>query len=147
MASQRSGADDGTWGERLEAARLARDEGVARIVALKEASELETAGKEGRHVLGRMHGEIDAARRERLLDLLDEEPLAAQFGECPVLDLVARRADDHDLDRRGGGECAMGGREGVTDLASLDECHRAAARADAKEGLGHSGSWSPQRDG
>ena len=47
-----------------------------------------------------MHGEIDAAVEQRLLDLLGEQALAAHFRQRPVLDGIARGADDDEFDRR-----------------------------------------------
>ena len=58
-----------------------------------------TVGQQRRHILRRMHREIDLAREQRLLDLLGEQALAAGFGQRPVLDAVAAGADRHDLDR------------------------------------------------
>ncbi len=52
----------------------------------------------GRHVLRRMHRDIDAAVEQRLLDLLGEQALAAGFRERPVLDTVAAGRDRHDLE-------------------------------------------------
>ena len=48
-----------------------------------------------------MHGEVDGAGEQRLLDFLGEEPLAAGLGQRPVLNDVAGGADDADLDPLG----------------------------------------------
>ena len=45
-----------------------------------------------------MNREIDLAGGERNLDLLGEETFAANFGQQPVLDLIACCLDDLDLD-------------------------------------------------
>ena len=47
-----------------------------------------------------MDGKIDRARKQRLLDLLGEQALAADLGQRPVADPVAGRRDGDDLDRR-----------------------------------------------
>ena len=86
-----------------EVQRLSHDEGVnlagiKRILALEAGRQHETGLREGRHILRRMHREVDALVDERFFDLLGEETLAADFGQRPVLDAVTRGLDDHDLD-------------------------------------------------
>src|SRR5207253_11322987 len=46
-----------------------------------------------RPALGGMHREVDPARRKRLLDLLGEQPLAANIRQRPILNTVAAGAD------------------------------------------------------
>ena len=77
-----------------------------------------------------MHGEVDGAGQQRLLDLLGEQPLAAGLGERPVLDRVAGGADDLDLDPLG--VEAAGGGEPALHLARLHQRQRRAARADTE---------------
>src|SRR6202035_4846279 len=48
-----------------------------------------------------MHREVDGAAQQRVLDLLGEQPLAANVTERPVLNDIAGGADDFDLDPRG----------------------------------------------
>ena len=64
------------------------------------------AGSTRRHVLHGMHGEVDVAGQQRLLDLLGEQALAADLGERPVLDAVAGGLDDAHLERASAGPCA-----------------------------------------
>jgi hypothetical protein len=45
-----------------------------------------------------VHGDVDAAVQQRVVDLLGEQALAADVGERLVEDLVARGLDDHDLE-------------------------------------------------
>ena len=76
-----------------------------------------------------MHGEIDRAGDERLLDLLGEQPLAAGFRQRAVLNGVPGGADDRDcdalrIDIRSRGEPA-------SHLVRLRERQRRAARTDA----------------
>ncbi len=75
-----------------------------------------------------MHGKVDGAGDERLLDLLGEETLAAGIRQRPVADRVAGGADDleHDCFR---GELVRG-REAVAHLLRLGKRQRATARAD-----------------
>ena len=77
-----------------------------------------------------MHREIDAAIKERFLDLLGEQPLATHITERAVLNSVARGLDNDHLDRVG---CEiMGGDEARAHLLGLFEGERAATGADAK---------------
>ena len=67
------------------------------------ARHLEPVGKHRRHVLAAVHGEIDVAAEQRILDFLHEQPLAADVRQRRFLQAVARRLDDDDLagaDRR-----------------------------------------------
>jgi hypothetical protein len=79
-----------------------------------------------------MHGEVDGAGEERLLDLFGEQALAADLGERPIADQVAGGADD--LDRDPLGAEPVGGGEPRAHLMRLGERERAAARADAQDG-------------
>ena len=59
----------------------------------RNAAEHQARRQHGRHVLGGMHREVDRAGRERLLDLLGEQTLAAGIRQRPILDAVAAGAD------------------------------------------------------
>ena len=73
-------------------------------------------------------------RQQRLLDLLDEQALAAGLGQRPVLDRVAGGPDGDDLDGVGRGERRHRGGERVAHQAGLGQGQLAAARAEAEEG-------------
>ena len=75
-----------------------RDEGIARILAFEHRAEREAVGQLHRHVLERMHGEVRAADRERGLELLDEQPLAADLRKRAIEDLVAARRHSENFD-------------------------------------------------
>jgi hypothetical protein len=47
-------------------------------------------------------GQVDVAAQEGLLDLLREQPLAAEVGQRAVLHLVAGGFDEHELDEQAG---------------------------------------------
>ena len=81
-----------------------------------------------RHVLGGMHGDVDLAGRQRLLDLLGEESLAAEFRQRTVADGVAGGRYGADLDpfRRP----AMRGRQAGPHHGGLGQRERTAARPD-----------------
>ena len=72
-------------------------------VAQRHGGDREAEGQLRRHVLHRVNGEVDLARRERLLDLLEEKSLATDLGERNVGQSVPRGADhdglDHDAER------------------------------------------------
>ena len=65
-----------------------------------------------------------APREQRVLDFLDEQPLAAHLGQRRVLQPIARRLDDADLAR------AAAALEQRRDRARLPQRERAAARPD-----------------
>ena len=132
LAAQRRGADHRAARQLGEVARLAADEDVARVLARQKRREHQPVRQEGRHVLGRMHREVDAALEQRLLDLLGEQALAAGLGQRPVLDPVAGGADHLDLDPRR--IEAMRLRQRVAHHAGLRQRQRAAARADPQNG-------------
>ena len=68
--------DDRALGQLVERAGAA--ERVARVGALGHAHDREPVGQLGGHVLGRVHGEVDLAGQQRLLDLLHEARLVGQ---------------------------------------------------------------------
>ena len=68
------------------------------ILARGKGAEHEPVGQHRGHVLQAVHGDVDAAVEQRLLDLLHEERLAAEVGEGDVGEAVAGRPDGHDLD-------------------------------------------------
>ena len=70
-----------------------------RVFPLQQAIDHEPVRQHGRHVLHRVNGDIDPRVEKLFLDLLREEPLAAEFGEIAVLHPVALRGNDDDLRR------------------------------------------------
>src|SRR5690606_25271396 len=75
-----------------------------------------------------------AAIKKLLLDFLGEEPLAADFGKCPILHPVAGRADDDDLRRFLHG-AAYRLRNPARDLICLNERKAGASGSDAVAAL------------
>ena len=86
----------------------ARDQHVARIGPRQHRADRKARRQPGRQVLHRMHREIDPAVEQRRLELLAEQPLAAELGERPVDHEIAGRADHHDLERARRGEPRVG---------------------------------------
>ena len=76
-----------------------------------------------------MHGDIDIAGQQRLLDLLGEKALAACVGERPVLDAVAGGLDGANLEDMPAG--AVRRLQPLLHFARLSQRQRRAARADA----------------
>jgi hypothetical protein len=77
-----------------------------------------------------MDGDVDASVEKRVLDLLGEETLAADFREIAVLHAVAGRLDDDDLARLLGRTSERGADPGG-DVMRLDQSEFRAACADA----------------
>ncbi len=71
-------------------------------------------GQQGRQILGRMDRAVDLVRRERDIDFLGEQTLAARLGERPVLDDVAARADELSAIRSPAQPCASARRRRVS---------------------------------
>ena len=134
LPAQRRGADDRAMRKLVQRAALAADEGIARILARQHRHDRKPRRQHGRHVLGRMHGEVDAAGEQRVLDLLGEQALAADLRQRAVADHVAAGADDLDADALGREPMRRG--QARAHLPGLDQRERAAARADAQHGVG-----------
>ena len=132
LPPQRCGADHGAARQIAQGFGLSADEGVARILARQKRRQHQAGRQHGGHVLRRMHREVDGAAQQRVLDLLGEQPLAANVTERPVLNDVAGGADDLDLDPRGIEAAGRG--ETALHLARLHQRQRRAARADAQNG-------------
>src|SRR5947209_8178745 len=64
----------------------------------RDGAQREPIRQPPRQVLERVHGDVDAAREQRLLDFLGEEPLPLELVQRPVYVGVAARLDDHELD-------------------------------------------------
>ena len=75
---------------------------VARIGPFQHRGQDEAARQDRFHVLHRVHGGVDPTVRQRRLDLLREQALAADVGQPPVAYPVAGRADRDDLDIEAG---------------------------------------------
>ena len=81
LPAQRSRADARTLRQGREAWCLLRKKHVARVVARQHAGDLQPLGQPSLDILQRMHGEVDMAVDQRLIDLLGEQALAADLGK------------------------------------------------------------------
>ena len=126
--AQAPGADPGADRQRRErGAALARDQRIARIRPLGKRHQRELRRQHGRQVLRAVHREIGPAVQQRVLDLLDEQALAAQLGERHRGETVALGLDRHQL-----GPAAERPLELIGHLARLGERELAGARGDAQ---------------
>jgi hypothetical protein len=92
-AAQARRADAGTARESIECPVSWRHENIAWIFAFWNTSDDEARGDLSGHILHRVNGEVSAFFKEGLLDLLDEQALAADIGERPILNAVPGRDD------------------------------------------------------
>ena len=77
----------------------AANESIARIFAFEKDGKMQALRQNSRHILGRMHGEVDASILQRLFDFFGEKPLAADLRQRTVLNPVARRGHGQDFNR------------------------------------------------
>ena len=130
--AHRRGAKARAARQRGERAAGAREQRVARVGALGHRGDTVAGGELGRQILHRVHREIDTVLDERLLQFLDEEPLATDLGERRRGHPVAAGANRDDLDAHGRDER----RELVPHQLGLCERETAGARTYTKDG-GH----------
>jgi hypothetical protein len=69
------------------------DESVRHVLAHRERRDLEPRGQRRRHVLGRVHRQVEAPIEQRVLQLLHEEALVADLRQRRVDDPVPGRDD------------------------------------------------------
>jgi uroporphyrinogen decarboxylase len=137
LATQRRGADDGALRQLVDAREVARDQYVACVFARQERRDGQPGRLRRRHVLHAVDGGVDATLQQGFLDLLNEQSLAAGFGEWPILNHVARGPDHHDLDGAGRRERGYAMGQSVAHQAGLGEGERAAAGANSKKSACH----------
>ena len=107
LAAQARRADDRSGGQRGDRFMIIGNERVARIFARRDGREDEPLGYVHRDVLQRVDGKIGAPFAKRVLELLDEEALAADRGQRPVEQAIALRRDAQQLDGQVGMERAQ----------------------------------------
>ena len=95
-AAQGGRADPRALGQVLERGRILRDEGIAHILARQVGVQQQACRLQNRHVLHRMHRNVDGAIQQRLFDFAGEQPLAADLLERAILDRIAGDLYDHD---------------------------------------------------
>jgi len=127
LPSQARGPDPCPLGQCSQRFMTRRDEGISRIAALERGGDGEAGGQRGGHVLHRMHRDVGAPVQEGVLELLDEESLAAGCREAAVLDPVPFRHDRDQADD----EAGMAGGEASGDVLRLPQREPAPACRDS----------------
>ena len=122
-------ADNRALGQIGQRAAFEADEGVAHILARQIGANDEAIRQHTRHVLHRVHGQIDAAGEQSFLDLLGKQPFATSFRQRSILDAIAGRLDDDGLQLRF--SQGMRAHQAPTDLVCLGECQHRSAGPDA----------------
>ena len=115
-------------GEPAEPVRPAADQHVARVGTWRDGADREPGGERRRHVLHGVHRAVDAPVRQRLLELLHEQSLAADRRERPLGQAVAAGADQHRLDDEPGVALARGRRRPGRSAPARARCARVPTR-------------------
>lgn len=146
LAARAGGGDTRAGGQHVQAPVIFADEGIACIGTGRNGGESEARIEQRGEIFERVHGEVDAAGGESVLNLLDEDAGAvgretverraiSVVGGCDksgVLHTIADGADHFDLD-------GMAERTELRgDVVGLPERELGAARTDAKDGYAHS---------
>jgi hypothetical protein len=133
LAAQAGGAQHGALGQIGQPSAVAREKGIARVLARQNRGNRQTGRQPGRHVFHGMGCDVDGPGQQGFLDLLGEQALAADLGQRPVAHPVAGGLDCHDL--HGAGDCQGSVRFGQAAfyLPRLGQGQWATARADAKD--------------
>jgi hypothetical protein len=96
---------------------MIRHEGVARVLAPRYRGDHEALGQVDRDILHGVHREVGATVHQRLLELLHEQPLAANARQGGTQPAVAFRGHPQQGDLQSG----MGCLEAVADVFGLPE--------------------------
>ncbi len=124
-----------------QALSVTGDQHIRGGFALGDGSDGKPLGDVRRHVLHAVDGYVHAPVPQGLLDLLDEETLAAHLGERHVEDLVALGLDDRELD----GHPGEARQQRRADPLGLPQRKLAAPGPDGDR-LGHQCLHPPQLD-
>ena len=134
LAAETCGAHDAPCGQVLSELRPALMRASRTSSRGEIADDVDPSGKAGRHVLGGMHGEIDAAFQQRRIDLLGEQSLAAGLRSARSWIMspdVLITTISTPFSRP-----AVGGRDAEgTHLARLPKRKRASTRTDPKNAV------------
>ncbi len=120
LAAQAGGAHHRALRQLVQRGMAVADEGVARVLALHDHRQVQPLGQLHRHVLHGVHRDVGVAFEHARLQLLYEQPLAADLGQRGVEDLVALGAHAQDFHL----QARMGGAQGVGDVLGLPQGER-----------------------
>ncbi len=98
LATQAGGADHGPLRQLGNGLEAVGDEGIARIFPYADGVQTEPLGELHRHVFHGVDGDVGAPFQHGCLQLLDEQPLAAHFGQRGIEDLVTLSAHRYQFD-------------------------------------------------
>ena len=126
-ADARRAAQGGERRRDVAPRRRRQHEGVAGIFPRQRGRDRQPVRKHRGHVLGAVHRHVDGVVEQRVFDLLDEQPLGADFRYRRRLQPVAGCLDDDQLDVHAGGF------EPRRHRPRLPQRQLASARADAKQ--------------
>ncbi len=104
------------------------DRCIMWILARRSGDDAKLRREHGRQILHRVDGDVDAPLEQRLLQLLDEEALAADIGERGGENFIAAGVDWNDFDR----EARRRGGNGVAHHLGLDDRKLAGPRSDSE---------------
>ena len=136
LAAQAGGTDLRALRQLLKAPICIAHKGIARLVTLGNHRELQACGHLCRHILEAVHREVDFAVEHGLLQLFRKEPLAADFGQRCIEDLVALGLHELFLD----GQPRILLAQALCHVIRLPACQLTAARTDKNSVLLH---WYP----
>ena len=95
LTAQAGGAYDAAGWQRREALETVGYEGIACVFTLADAEQTEASREVHRYVFHGVYGDVGRVFQERGLQLLDEQTLAADFGQGRVEQLVTTAYHGH----------------------------------------------------
>ncbi len=98
LAAQAGGTDHGTLRQLVDLVETVGDKRIAGIFPFADGVQAEPLRELHRHVFHGVDGDVGASFQHGSLQLLDEQPFAADFGERGIQDLVALGAHGNQLD-------------------------------------------------
>ena len=104
--------------------RIGADQPIAHVGARQHRRNNDLGRPDGLHVLHRVDAGIHLARGKGAIEFLGPQCLAADLRQRTILDAIAGRANDDDLDI----VKAMRGDQRIAHHARLGKCKRRAAR-------------------
>ena len=127
LTAQAAGAHGGTLRQGIQRVVVDGKEGVRGVFALGNGAKHQTFGQFHGHILHGMHGKVGSAVQKRFFDFLDEQALAADFGQRNIQNDVALGFENQQFN---GNLARMLPFDAILDVVGLPECELGAARGD-----------------
>ena len=105
LTAQAGGADHGPLRQLAYLVEMVGNKGITRVFALTDGVQAEPVGELHRYVFHGVDSDVGTPFQHGSLQLLDEQPLAADLGEGGVEDLVTLSAHGHQFDLQIRMEC------------------------------------------